>query len=173
MNPLGPFNGKSFGTTVSPWVVTTDALETFRTKPPPRQKAVTSYLDDPVESSSYLMQLRAEIVHNSTSTTVCESQLEWLYWNFRHLVAHQTINGCAIQSGDILATGTVSGPEPGTFGCLLEATKGGKQAVKMSDGSERRALMDGDGVRLSGWSGKLGSDECVGFGECFGIIKGQ
>lgn len=87
------------------------------------------------------------------------------------MIAHQTINGCPLTPGDFLATGTISESQKGTHGCLLEATKGGKEVVTLSDGSSRTYLVDGDAVRLSGWAGELGSDECVGFGECFGVLE--
>jgi len=87
------------------------------------------------------------------------------------MIAHQTINGCAIRSGDLLATGTVSGSEEGTLGCLLEMTKGGKAPIKLKSGRQRTYLEDGDAIRLTGWAGELGSETCVGFGENVGQLQ--
>ena len=86
------------------------------------------------------------------------------------MIAHQTINGCKLNDGDILATGTISGSEKGTNGCLFEIT-GGKRPLEIAEGKQRLYLEDGDGVRLTGWAGELGSDACVGFGECFGVLE--
>ena len=172
MEPLGPFNGKSFGTTISPWVVTLDALEPFSVPGVMREIPNAAYLDDKKEKNSYNLNLQVEIVTGKTSTLVCKSRLQWLYWTFRDMVAHQTINGCAIRAGDMLATGTVSGPTEGTYGCLLEITKGGKQTVQLADGGERKFLEDKDGVKLTGWAGEVGSPECVGFGDCVGTLIG-
>ncbi|KAF9869470.1 fumarylacetoacetate hydrolase [Colletotrichum karsti] len=166
MNPLGPMNGKSFGTTMSPWVVTLEALEPFATQPPVKDIPAQPYLLDKKEKSSYNIALKAEVLADGQATTVCQAQLSWMYWTFRDLVAQQTINGCNINTGDVLATGTVSGAGDDEHGCLLEMTKGGKVGWKTSDGQDRTYLQDGDGVRMSGYAG-----DGVGFGECVGFIE--
>ncbi|OLN95420.1 Fumarylacetoacetase 4 [Colletotrichum chlorophyti] len=165
MNPLGPMNGKSFGTTISPWVVTLEALEPFAIQPPTKDIPAPSYLLDKKEKSSYNIALRAEVLTGGEATTVCNAKLSWMYWTFRDLVAQQTINGCNVRTGDVLATGTVSGAGDDEHGCLLEMTKGGKVGWKTTDGQERMYLQDGDGVRMSGYAG-----DGVGFGECVGFI---
>lgn len=176
MAPLGPFNGKSFGTTISPWIVTVDALEPFKLPLGPREPAIADYLTGPGDKAQYAMTLQAELIPSgeptttSTTTKVCTSQLECLYWTFKDMVAHHTINGCGLQAGDLLATGTVSGDAVGAHGCLLEITKGSKQALKLAGGGERRYLQDGDAVRITGWAGELGGDDCVGFGDCVGVV---
>lgn len=88
------------------------------------------------------------------------------------MVAHQTSNGCPLTPGDLLATGTISGEEDGSLGCLLEATRGGKREVELEGDERRTYLLDGDAVRFEGWAGELGSENCVGFGECVGILRG-
>nr|XP_036583071.1 fumarylacetoacetate hydrolase [Colletotrichum truncatum]KAF6791967.1 fumarylacetoacetate hydrolase [Colletotrichum truncatum] len=165
MNPLGPMNGKSFGTTISPWVVTLEALEPFTTQPPPKDVPAQPYLLDKKKDSSYTIALKAEVLASGEATTVCTAQLSWMYWTFRDLVAQQTINGCNINTGDILATGTVSGAGDDEHGCLLEMTKGGKVGWKLANGQDRVYLQDGDGVRMSGYAGSG-----VGFGDCVGFI---
>ena len=172
MNPLGPFNGKSAATSISPWIITADALEPFKSSLPDRDIAEAPYLACADKQSHYAVNLQVDLSEtDGTTSTLCRSQLDWLYWSFKHMIAHQTINGCAIRSGDLLATGTVSGREDSTLGCLLEATRGGKQMVKLASGNERRYLEDGDSVRITGYAGELGSDTCVGFGECFGKLE--
>jgi fumarylacetoacetase len=172
MHPLGPFNGKSAATTISPWIVTADALEPFRVAEQERDIPEVPYLKSTDKNNHYSVNLEVNLTESDGSaTTLCRSQLAWMYWTFKHMIAHQTINGCAIRSGDLLATGTVSGREDGTLGCLLEATRGGKQTVKLTSGKERRYLEDGDAVRLTGWAGELGADNCVGFGDCSGTLE--
>jgi fumarylacetoacetase len=172
MNPLGPFNGKSFGTTISPWVIPLEALQPFECAAPPLDVARPAYLQDPKTGPHYAVHLQVDLFANKQSgpATVCKSRLEWLYYTFRDLVAHQTVNGCPLRPGDLLATGTVSGSEAGTLGCLLEITKGGKQPLPLPDGSSRVYLQDGDRVRLMAWAGELGSESCVGFGEAYGEL---
>ncbi|GJC88188.1 fumarylacetoacetase [Colletotrichum liriopes] len=165
MNPLGPMNGKSFGTSISPWVITLEALEPFATKPPAKDLPAQPYLLDKKEKSSYEIELKAEVLTGSDVTTVCQAQLSWMYWTFRDLVAQQTINGCNLNTGDILGTGTVSGAGDDEHGCLLEMTKGGTVGWKTTNGQDRTYLKDGDGVRISGYAG-----DGVGFGECVGFI---
>ena len=173
MNPLGPFNGKSFGTTISPWVIPLDALQPFECAAPQPEVPRPTYLQDPKAAAHYAVHLQVDLYPNKQqeAVTVCRSRLEWLYYTFRDLVAHQTVNGCPLRTGDLLATGTVSGSEEGTLGCLLEITKGGKQPLQLPDESSRNYLQDGDGVRLTAWAGELGSEQCVGFGEAYGQLQ--
>lgn len=171
MNPLGPFNGKSFGTTISPWIVLIDALIPFECAAPPKDNAPANYLNDTKKDSTYAINLQVKLDTSSTSTVACTSHFQSLYWTLRDMIAHQTIGGCPLTSGDFLATGTISESQKGTHGCLLEATKGGKEMLELSHGSTRTYLMDGDKVALSGWAGEVGSEECVGFGECAGVLE--
>ncbi|KAI3392896.1 hypothetical protein diail_5029 [Diaporthe ilicicola] len=165
MMPLGPNNSKSFHTSISPWVVTLEALEPFEAPPPPKETPVPAFLQDPKEKSSYDISLAVDVIRDGVSTTVCKAQLGWMYWTFRDLVAQQTINGCNVNTGDLLATGTVSGTEDHEHGCLLETTMGGRKSVKLSDGQELVWLKDGDEARLTGFCG-----DGVGFGDVTGVI---
>ena len=166
--PLGPLDGKSFITSISPWVVTLDALEPFATASPLHDRDPASYLKDPNPNGTYSVELQAEFLHAEASTRVCTSRLDWMYWSFRSIIAHQAIGGCGLQSGDIVATGTASGTTPDSLGCLLEMTMNGKKTFQLQDGSTRSYLEDGDQVRISGFAGSESSG--VGFGECVGNI---
>ena len=165
MMPLGPMNSKSFCTSISPWIITLEALEPFAAKPPPKDGPVAAFLRDSKEDSSYNISLNVDVTRNGVSTTVCKAQLNWMYWTFRDLVAQQTINGCNVNTGDLLATGTVSGDEDHEHGCLLETTMGGRKSVKLNDGQDLIWLQDGDEARLTGFCG-----DGVGFGEVTGVI---
>jgi fumarylacetoacetase len=169
MNPLGPFNGKNFGTSISPWVVVPDALEPFRVPAPARDQAVAAYLDDP-DTTIYDIELQAEILAGGSSTVLCRANLKSMYWNFRHMIAHHTISGCDLKTGDLIASGTVSGPGDLEHGCLLESSLGGKKALKMEDGSTRTYLEDGDVVSFTGKPGVIGKSG-VGFGQCVGEVR--
>ncbi|KPI35043.1 Fumarylacetoacetase [Cyphellophora attinorum] len=194
MPPLGPFLGKSFATTISPWIILADALEPFLVPVPTRQIPVADHFTPSGEKGHYAVTLAVDVGaappqgnggsegtsqdnRNSSLTRACTSQLDSIYWTIADMLAHQTSNGCAIRTGDLLATGTVSGSERGSFGCLLEITKGGKEPFVLGEGkiggekAERMYLEDGDTVVMSGWAGDIGSDSCVGFGECRGTLR--
>jgi fumarylacetoacetase len=166
--PLGPLNGKSFMTSISPWVITLDALSPFAALSPPRDSPVAPYLKDPASNGTYAVELRAEVIVDGTSTRICTAKLEWMYWSFRHIFAHQCIGGCGVSSGDIIATGTASGTTPDSLGCLLEMTMAGKKPFQLQGGSKRAFLEDGDSVRITGFAGTEGDG--VGFGDCIGQI---
>ncbi|KAI0157240.1 fumarylacetoacetase [Xylariaceae sp. FL1272] len=165
MLPLGPMNGKSFGTSISPWVVTLEALKPFRCASAPRDVPVTAFLQETKEKPNYDITLEAEIINNGQVTKICKANISWMYWTFRDLVAQQTVNGCNFNTGDVLATGTVSGKGEDEHGCLLEVTKGGKVGFRLGDGQKRVYLEDGDMVRLTGYAGNG-----VGFGDCSGVV---
>lgn len=165
MVPLGPLNGKSFSTSVSPWVVTMDALKPFETTGPPRPLDIAPYLEDNKTANTYDIHLQASLVSGGNSTTLCNSELKTMYWSFRDLIAHQTSNGCNINTGDLLATGTISGETHENHGCLLELTKGGEESFKIHGGVSRTFLEDGDAILISAYAG-----EGVGFGECRGEL---
>ncbi|KAI0436201.1 fumarylacetoacetase [Xylaria telfairii] len=165
MTPLGPMNGKSFGTSISPWVVTLEALAPFEAASPHRDEPVTAFLQDVKEKPSYNITLEVEIQSKGHTTRVCRSNTSDMYWTFRDLVAQQTVNGCNVNTGDLLACGTVSGKGEDKLGCLLELTKGGKVAFTLSDGQQRIYLEDGDIVCTAGYCGPG-----VGFGDCTGLI---
>jgi fumarylacetoacetase len=164
MNPLGPMNGKNFGTSISPWIITTEALEPFKVPSQPHEKHLASYLADP-NGSTYAVELQVELISGGSSTTTCRSSLRTLYWTFHQMLAHHTIGGCDLRTGDILASGTCSGPGESERGCLAESTWGGSKALKMEDGSSRTFLQDGDIVRITA-KGAVDGVASVGFGEC-------
>jgi fumarylacetoacetase len=159
MQPLGPHNGKSFATTISPWVVTALALEPFAVASPPRRSTM-GYIADDIHLSASIRSGQAD-----SETVVCRSEFAGMDWTLRDLVLQQTVNGCAIEVGDILASGTVSGFGEGEGGCLLEINGGGKTEWTLKNGEKRTWIEDGDSVILTGWAG-----EGVGFGECVGKI---
>ena len=171
MNPLGPLNGKSFSTQISPWIITLDALAPFKARISPRNAAATiaDYLRDPEPKPTYEFDLSATVQpsRSSTASTICETRFSSLYWTLRDLVAHQTINGCNINTGDLLATGTISGETKESHGCLMELASKGGVKVATSDGTteQRIFFQDGDTVCLTAVAGPG-----VGFGECIGKI---
>ena len=167
MNPLGPFNGKNFATSISPWVITLDALQPYTTPAPPRMSPVAEFLHDP-KSINYKINLEVELVRAGRSSTTCKVGFETMYWTFRHMLAHHTVGGCGLRTGDLVASGTVSGEKDEEHGCLLELTMNGKKVWKLDDGKELRFLNDGDLVRCTGVLGN--ANDGVGFGECVGEI---
>lgn len=168
MNPLGPFNGKNFKTTISPWVVPMDALKPFAVKAPKRMAPVAGFMDDE-GAPNYRIRLSSEVVRKGVRTKTCTVGFETMYWTFRHMLAHHTVGGCGLRTGDLVASGTVSGDLDYEHGCLLEMTKNGRVATKLSDGSELRYLEDGDEVVYTGVVGS--GEEGVGFGDIVGVIQ--
>jgi fumarylacetoacetase len=165
--PLGPFLGKNFASTISPWVVTLDALEPFRTAGP-KQSAVLPYLSfNGKKNFDVILEVFLEL-EKPDGLVLSRSNMKYLYWNVNQQLAHHTINGCNVQVGDLYASGTISGPSPGSYGSLLELSWNGQRRLSMPDGTVRTFLEDGDTVILRGHAVK---DEVrVGFGECRGKI---
>lgn len=162
--PLGPFLSKNFGSVISPWIVTLDALEPFRVKGPEQNPKVLPYLEYSGHNN-YNIHLEVAIQpEGKENNTVCRSNFSYMYWNMCQQLAHHTVNGCNINVGDMFASGTISGPEPGSFGSMLEITWRGTKPVKLSDGSERKFINDNDTIIMRGWAGKDGVR--IGFGEC-------
>jgi len=126
MPPLGPLNGKSFATSISPWVITLDTLTPFEAPAPPREQKQALHLTVPKSHLTYTIHLQAELLIDGIPTTICKFELGSMYWSFRDLIVHQTSNWCCINTGDLLGTGTISGSEDESHGCLLELTKGGE-----------------------------------------------
>jgi fumarylacetoacetase len=167
--PLGPFLGKNFATTISPWVVTLDALAPFRCPQPPQEPPPLEYLRT-TGLHSYDIALEVQLgPAGGALTTISRTNFRELYWSLAQMVAHHTVNGCNLRPGDLLGTGTISGPAPGAFGSLLELAQRGKTPVKLADGAERVFLHDGDTVTLRGAC--HGPGYRVGFGECRGTIR--
>jgi fumarylacetoacetase len=169
MVPLGPMNSKAFGTSISPWVVTIEALGPFKAPGPTSDVVLANHLEDvPVAESSYDIGLKVELLAGGKSATLSRSNFKHLHWSGRQMVAHVASSGADLRTGDILGTGTVSGPEQGSHGCLLEMTNGGKKPVSLANGPTRVFLEDGDVIRMTGLGGEEGSG--VGFGECIGEL---
>jgi fumarylacetoacetase len=161
--PLGPFLAKNFGTTISPWVVTLDALEPFRVAGPVQDPPPLPYLRSP---GDWAFDIHLEVLLQGECITA--SNFKHLYWNICQQLAHHTVNGCNLRTGDLLASGTVSGPTPDSFGSLLELTWRGSKPLKLRNGETRTFLQDGDRVTLTGWCQAPGYR--VGFGEATGQV---
>ncbi|GCD78640.1 fumarylacetoacetase [Thermaurantimonas aggregans] len=161
--PLGPFLGKNFGSTISPWIVTLEALEPFRCAGPTPEKELLPYLQTSGEKT-FDIHLEVDIApSDGKPTTVCRSNFKYLYWNMSQQLAHHTVNGCNIQAGDMMASGTISGPTPDSFGSMLELAWKGTKPVKLEDGSERTFILDGDTIIIRGYCER--EDLYIGFGE--------
>ena len=160
--PLGPFLGKSFATSISPWVVTMEALAPFRVAAPPQDPPPLPYLKDP-NRTSYDIQLEVLLQGERMreSTRICASNLRYLYWTPAQQMAHHTVNGCNLRPGDLLASGTISGPTQDSFGSLLELSWRGTRPLKVG-GETRTFLLDGDRVTMTAWC--QGDGYRVGFG---------
>ncbi|CAL5868769.1 uncharacterized protein PFLUO_LOCUS2996 [Penicillium psychrofluorescens] len=168
--PLGPFNAKNFGTTITPWVVLIDALEPFRTSglEPGNRESLLPYLREKHAASAFDIALEVELTNKGGKpTTISKTNATNLLFSFPQMLTHHTIAGCNMNTGDLLGSGTISGTEPKTQGSLLEQTNG-KNPLKLEDGSERLFLEDGDTVVLRGVAGSEGN--YVGFGDCAGTI---
>lgn len=167
--PLGPFLAKNFGTSISPWVVPLAALEPFRVAGPKQDPAPLPYLRSPGEWS-FDVQLEVAIQGTGMDKphVVCRSNARHLYWNVCQQLAHHTVNGCNLRTGDLLATGTISGPTPDSYGCMLELSWRGSKPVPFPNGDTRTFLRDGDRVTMTGWC--QGNGYRVGFCEVTGTL---
>jgi fumarylacetoacetase len=166
--PLGPFLGKSFASTISPWVVTLDALEPFKVDGPTQDPQPLPYLQYNGKKN-YDINLEVLIQpEHGEAKTVCHSNTKYLYWNNAQQLAHHTINGCNLNVGDMCGSGTISGPTPDSYGSMLEISWRGTKPVSMPDGSERKFIQDGDTVIMKGWCEKEGIR--IGFGEANGKV---
>ena len=178
--PLGPFLAKSFLTTVAPWVVTMEALAPFRVPPPARpagDPAPLPHLDDAGDRAAGALALTLEVCLASARmreegvapVRVSRADFGGMYWTLGQLVAHHTSNGCNLRPGDLLGSGTVSGPKKGERGCLLELTWRGKEPLALPTGETRAFLEDGDEVVITGWCERPGAAR-IGLGECRGTV---
>lgn len=166
--PLGPFLGKSFGSSISAWVVTIEALEPFKLAGPVQEPEVLPYLKSEKKHS---FDINLEVLiqpEGKKPSRICTSNFRHMYWNVAQQLAHHTSNGCNINVGDMMASGTISGPTADSFGSMLELSWKGTQPVKLEDGEERRFIEDGDTVIMKGFAEKDGIR--VGFGEVTGQI---
>jgi fumarylacetoacetase len=167
--PLGPFLAKSFATTISPWIVTMDALAPFKVDGPKQNPEVLPYLKKEGKQS-YDINLQAAIKPKKRKeTVVTNTNFKYLYWSMAQQLAHQTSNGCNVHSGDLYGSGTISGSTEDSYGSLLELTWKGTKPIKMSDETERTFIKNSDTIILRGY---CQNDEVrIGFGECKGKIK--
>ena len=180
--PLGPFLAKNFATSVSPWLVTLDALAPFRVPLVPRPSSdpePLEYLRDATDRERGGFDIRVEAWLSTRAMRdrgrpafrVSAASLREMYWTPAQMVAHHTSNGCNLRPGDLLASGTVSGPSEDAAGCLLERTAGGRRPLELPDGETRRFLEDGDEVVLRAFCERDGFAR-IGFGECRGVVVG-
>ena len=166
--PLGPFLGKNFGSSISPWVVTLEALMPFRTDSPKQEPEVLDYLKFEGDKN-FDINLQVFIQpENGAENLVSESNYKFMYWNMTQQLAHHTVNGCNVEVGDLYASGTISGEDPSSFGSMLELTWRGTKPLQLKDGQERKFINDNDTVIMRGYAKKDGIR--VGFGEVSGKI---
>ncbi|MDH3323900.1 MAG: fumarylacetoacetase [Flavobacteriaceae bacterium] len=167
--PLGPFLAKNFATTISPWIVTMDALTPFRVNGPVQDPEPLAYLQQEGQNS-YDIKLQAAIKpKKQKETVVSNTNFKYMYWTMNQQLAHQTVNGCNVRTGDLYGSGTISGPTSDSYGSMLELTWKGTKPIKMSDGTERKFINNGDTVILRGYCEN--DTVRIGFGECKGKIR--
>jgi fumarylacetoacetase len=166
--PLGPFQAKATATTISPWIVTRAALEAFRTPTPERERPLLPYLREP-RPLGYDIALEVGLTPaGGSETVISRSNVRELYYSAAQQLAHHTTCGCPMSTGDLLGSGTISGPEKGNRGSLLELSWNGKEPVELSDGKTRTFIEDGDRLTLRGYA--QGPGYRIGFGECTGVV---
>lgn len=167
--PLGPFLGKNFATSISAWIVTMDALEPFRCEGPKQDLEPLPYLKQNRTDTSFDIKLEAVLeTENGDLNVLSKSNFKYLYWSMAQQLAHHTINGCNVRSGDMMGSGTISGPTKDSYGSMLELTWGGKEPITLKDGTTRTFFKDGDNVVLRG---HCENDTVrIGFGKCTGKI---
>lgn len=161
--PLGPFLAKNFATSISPWIVTMDALEPFRIKGPKQDPTPLPYLQ---QNGKYAFDINLEVQiepEKAEPTIVSKSNFKYMYWSMSQQLAHHTSNGCRVNSGDMMGSGTISGPTPNSFGSMLELTWNGKNPIVLKDGSERKFINDNDTVIMKGYC--KNNSVRLGFGE--------
>jgi fumarylacetoacetase len=161
--PLGPFLSKNFASSISPWIVTLDALQAYKCEGPTQVNHELSYLEFEGQKS-YDINLQVFIQpENGEENLICSSNLKYMYWNMAQQLAHHTVNGCNVRCGDLMGSGTISGPTPDSYGSMLELAWKGTKPLKLSDGTERKFIQDNDSVIMRGYCEKDGVR--IGFGE--------
>ncbi|MBE0649779.1 MAG: fumarylacetoacetase [Bacteroidales bacterium] len=162
--PLGPFLSKSFGSVVSPWIVTLEALEPFRVDGPEQYPKALPYLQF-TGKKNFDIQLDVYLKpEQGSENLLCHSNFKYMYWNMSQQLAHQTVSGCNVRVGDLYASGTISGPDPDSFGSMLELCWNGTRPMVLKDGTQRTFIQDGDTVIMRAFCEKQGLR--IGFGEC-------
>lgn len=161
--PLGPFLAKNFASSMSCWIVTLDALQPYATQTPAQDPAVLSYLQfEGKKSYDIALEVAIEIPEHPEQR-ICQSNFKYMYWNMAQQLAHHTVNGCNVRCGDLMGSGTISGPTPDSYGSMLELAWKGTKPIPMPDGSERRFIQDHDTVIMRGYCQNNGIK--IGFGE--------
>lgn len=166
--PLGPFLAKNFASTLSPWIVMLDALEPFRTEGYKQEPAVLPYLQ---YSGNKNIDIKLEVYlqpDKGAENLICTSNYKYMYWTMEQQLAHHTVNGCNINIGDIMASGTISGPTPNSYGSMLELAWKGTKPIKLNDGTERKFINDNDSIIIRGYCENEGIR--IGFGEATGKV---
>jgi fumarylacetoacetase len=167
--PLGPFNAKTFATTISPWIVTLDALEPFRVAQPEQTPEPLPYLrHEGAHAFDIALEVRLRPEHTATASTIARTNFKHMYWTMAQQLAHHTVSGCNTRVGDLMGSGTISGPTPDSFGSLLELTWNGARPLALQGDETRAFIVDGDELTLAGWC--QGEGYRVGFGACVGKI---
>ena len=168
--PLGPFNAKTFASQVSPWIVTMDALAPFSTACPTQEPEPLAYLNEKDKESSFDINLSVELLPENakTATVICETNFKYMYWSMAQQLTHHTITGCKVEVGDMMGSGTISGPTPDSYGSMLEIAWNATKPVALEGGESRTFIEDGDTVIMKGYSEKDGVR--VGFGEVRGKV---
>lgn len=167
--PLGPFLGKSFATTISPWIVPMDALEPFRCNGPQQEPAPLPYLTTSQKSAFDIeLEVAIQSAEADAPHVVCRSNFKHLYWSAAQQLTHHTVNGCNLRSGDMMASGTISGPTPDSYGSMLELSWRGSKPVAIGGDQERKFIQDGDRVVMTAYA--QGPDFRIGFGEATGTV---
>lgn len=180
MAPLGPFLGKNFATTISPWIVTLEALAPYRQpwSRPPGDPQPLAYLESAGNRAQGAIDIQLEVwletaqqrAQGRGAARLSHTSFRHQYWSVAQMVTHHTMGGCNLQSGDLLGSGTISGPTAREAGALIELTEGGRKPVILDDGEQRGFLHDGDAVILTGWCEAPGRAR-IGFGECRGEVR--
>ena len=168
--PLGPFNAKTFASEVSPWIVTMDALAPFKTSCPTQEPKPLAYLNEKNSDNSFDITLSVELLPENAdeATVVCETNFKYMYWSMAQQLTHHTITGCKVEVGDMMGSGTISGPTPDSYGSMLEIAWNATKPVTLKGGETRSFIEDGDTVIMKGYSEKDGIR--VGFGEVRGKV---
>jgi len=167
--PLGPFLAKNFATSISPWIITMEALEPFKCKSPEQNPKPFDYLNNKKDCNYDInLEIHLKAENMSESHIISKTNYNYLYWNMAQQIAHHTVTGCNLRTGDLLASGTISGPEKDNRGSMLELSWNGKEPIGLPNGEKRTFLEDGDIVTLKGWC--KGKGYRIGFGDCKGTI---
>ncbi|MHA3058792.1 fumarylacetoacetase [Acinetobacter sp. ANC 5584] len=168
--PLGPFNSKTFASSISPWIVTMEALEPFKTRCPIQEPRPLAYLREEDIDNSYDIQLSVELKpeNQDHADVICQTNFKYMYWSMAQQLTHHTIAGCNVQVGDLMGSGTISGPTPDSYGSILELAWNATKPLTLSNGEQRSFIQDGDTIIMKGFCEKDGLR--IGFGEVSGKV---